>query len=121
MNARVITSVEWEQRKPEGLPDSFPADTNDVGVVVVENSGEIVATLAVLRVTHFENAWVHPRFRGNAGVLRRLLREAWEIPAKRGERWVLWAAEHGNETTARMYSRRGKRIDSDFYMVGIGG
>ena len=107
--ARILPVEEWGRLQAEQLPPTIPyVPPHDVAVVVVEDdAGEIVACMSVLKVTHFEGVWVDPAWRGNAGVMRPLLRQAYAVPAVRGERWVFGGAKDGDGLMARFLARLG--------------
>ena len=71
---------------PNFSPIVNPPDTE---VIVVERDGEIVASMAVMRMTHFEAAWVHPSVKGNAGVVRRLLNACFKSAQRFPERFAI--------------------------------
>jgi hypothetical protein len=75
------------------LFETLPPDC--VSVVVVEEGGEIVGEMGVMRAAHFEGVRIAPEWRGNAGVTRALLRAAWEQAAEWSGDWFLAHAEDG--------------------------
>jgi hypothetical protein len=89
MIARILPEQERGRLTAEtGVPQVFAfVPPRDVQVVVVEDGGEIVGTVAVLRMTHLEGLWVSPERRGNPGLVRHLLRTALEA-AKPAE-WIV--------------------------------
>lgn len=92
-----MTAEEYAARRGGEMPPSFPyVRPEDVAVVVVEDGDDIVGCMTVLKVTHFEGVWVDPKYRGNAGVMRPLLRQAWAIPRARGESWAFGGAAVGD-------------------------
>jgi hypothetical protein len=126
MNARILNADEWG--KVEGTPISalLPyVDPSDVAVVVVEDGDRIVARWCVFRVTHLEGIWIDPEYRGNAGVIRPLLRQAFAVPRVRGERWAFSGAddspESGLDKKVDRLLRRigGERMPVRFYAIPI--
>lgn len=120
MKARTLGPEEWGLIEKDGMPPLFPfVDPANVDVVAVEDEGEIVACMTVLRVTHFEGLWIAPSRRGNAGVLRSLLRRGNAIAKERGEQWVMGGAA---DDAMRGYLGRlgGVAIPMDLFALGVG-
>lgn len=120
MKARVLPPEEWDRLAQSELPALLAlTHPRDVDVVGIESGGELAACIAVLKITHFEGVWVDPRFRGNPGVMRSLLREAYAIPEARGEHWAI-----GGAATPDMrgyLSRIGAPLQADYYAIKVGG
>ena len=77
-----------------GLPILDPAPmlpAHRVQTVVVEEAGKLVATMSVLTVPYIESAWLDRDHR-NAGVVRALVREAWDVASADGAVWGFSAA-----------------------------
>ena len=92
----------------------------NVQVVAVEDVGRIVAHVGVLQMTHFEGLWIDPEYRGNAGVFRALIREAYAIPRERGETFALGGAEHGDARMETLCHRLGGReLPVKFFAIGV--
>lgn len=93
MKARVLGASEWGRIEDRGLLALLPhMSREDVRVVVVEDGGEVVGSVGLLRMLHFEGLWISPKHR-TAGVARALLRGAadaldgeWAIAAAADER-----------------------------------
>ena len=109
MKTRILKREEWPRLEAAAQSPVFQhADQRDVAMVVVENAaGEIVGSMAVLSITHFENAWVSPAHRSKAGVLRALLRQAFAIAEVRGERWVMAGALDDDDAMLEYLRRLG--------------
>ena len=89
MNVRILPPSEWHRVERGQIPPLFPyVRPEDMAVIAVEDGDELVACLSVLKVTHFESLWVHPKYRGNAGVGRRLLRYAYALAREWGANWA---------------------------------
>lgn len=117
MNARVLPRSEWGRLEATPFP-AFPA-AKEMSVVVVEKGDEIVATLTVLRATHFEGLWISREHR-NAGVARSLLRLASDEALSSGDDWVFAAAE--DDTMRAVLSRVGAaKLPIDSYVMRLGG
>lgn len=121
MIARVLPFSEWDRVHGKGFDGMLPLlDPSNAAVVVVEDGGEVVAHLGVLRVTHLESLWIHPAYRGNAGVGRSLLRKAMEVVRPWARRWCMAqvADEHVRELVHKL---GGVRIEADSYALSVGG
>lgn len=86
--ARLLPSEEWPRL--EALGPAWPAmdpETNNVRVIVVEQDGQIVATVVALRVVHVHGLWIAPSHRRSRGVWTRLwmglrrVAQDWRVPA----------------------------------------
>ena len=89
-------------------------------MVVVEEEGRVVASLAALRATHFEGLWIDPKCRGNAGVARALLRHATALAQVRHESWVFGGCA---DERMRTFIERigGVQVPMELYALWIGG
>jgi hypothetical protein len=121
MTPRVLHPDEWEGRLaetelPSLLPYLTPANTS---VVVVEDGEKLLASMAVVRVTHYEGAWIAPEARGNLGVTRSLLRMASVFPLTRGEQFVFGGAadDRMKDILKRM---GGAPMPLEFYALTLG-
>lgn len=124
MNARILAPEEWGRLEVEGSPGTLPfVEPSNIAVVVVEDDGgRIRAAVQVLQVTHFEGLWIHPEDRGNAGVFRALIRQAYALPQVRGERWAIGAAANGDGRMDRLCSRLGGQpLPMHLYAIPVGG
>lgn len=99
MRTRILSPEEWGKVEGEGLSDLLlRCKPENIRVVAVEDGdGSVVAQVAVLNMAHFEGLWVRQDKRGNAGIWRALLRQAFAVPASMGEEWILGAAADGDE------------------------
>lgn len=91
----------------------------DVDVVVVEDdAGEVMASLAVMRVVHLEGLWIDPAAK-NAGVARGLLREAVRV----AEKWCSSGWVFGGAADDRMRDLLerlgGARVPMDTYALHL--
>jgi hypothetical protein len=122
--ARILRPEEWHRINTPDLPPLVPfVEPENLAVVVVEDdAGEIIACVSAMRVTHFEGLWIKPEYRGNAGVFRALIRQAYAVPRVRGEAWVFGSSAHGNDRMERMCGRLGGReLPVRFYAMPVGG
>ena len=124
MRARILPPEEWsrvpaESDAPQLL--KYVAPENVAPVVVEDDDGNIVASTLVLAVTHFEGLWVRQDMRGNAGVFRALIRQAYALPQARGESWAFGGAAHGDERMAGVCHRLGGReLPLRFFAIPVG-
>ena len=119
MKARVLPKEEWGRANlPPGLEAIMP---QEVTMVAVEEDGQVVARVAVMRMTYLEAIWIDPEHR-NAGVASALLRELSKASRKYGDRWVLGGVAEGDHVMQSIMDRIGAReIPAQFYAVGVGG
>ena len=122
MNARILDPEEWGRTGESSLPTLLPfVAPQNIAVVGVEDDGELAASVAALRVTHFEGRWIAPEHRGNAGVFRSLIRQAYAVPYGRGERWAIGAAADGDVRMASVCARLGgQRLPLTPYALPLG-
>ena len=103
--ARILPREEWGRLDEETAAFFDTMHPDDVAVVVVEDGGEIVARLAVLRVPHFESFWMAPEKAGNAGVTRALLAAAADQAREWAKSWIYANAD--NDATCKTVERLG--------------
>ena len=121
MNTRLLPLAEWDRLAVTGLPPFLPhVRPEDINVVVVEEDGKIVASLAVMRMTHWEAAWVDKDRRGNGGIVRALLKGAVEASRPFTSHWVI--AQADQEHVKDILSRLGgvKIPDVESYVMRLG-
>jgi hypothetical protein len=120
MMTRILDASEWDRLGQSGLLTLLPyVDPRDARVVVVEENGEILASLAVLRMAHFEGLWIEPSHRGNAGVGRALIRAAFHVAHEWGD-WAIGCAATGTMQDV-MVRLGGAKIPVDTYALHLGG
>ena len=119
MIARILP--EWERDRlsvETGVPHVFSfVPPRDVQVVVVEDGGEIVGTVAVLRMTHLEGLWISPERRANPGLVRHLLRTALEA-AKPAE-WIV-AGVPGDEMKGILKRMGAHPVSAEMFLLKRG-
>ena len=105
MIARILPPEEYGKLDVTGMVCIAPAcRPEDVQIIVIEEDGQIVATMGTYRVTHFEGLWIDPKHRGNAGVARRLMKAGISAAKKWTDQWV-WGAsgtDHMDDIMKRM-------------------
>lgn len=101
MRSRILPREEWGRLADGPVSEAgllellSQIDPTDAEVRVVEDeAGQIVGCVSLVRLTHLEGAWIDPRHRGNAGIGRRLLRQAQEAARSRTG-WVLASTMSG--------------------------
>jgi hypothetical protein len=119
MRTRILGPSEWGKLEEKQIPILPYVLPRNMAVCVVEDGEEIAGTLSVVQATHFEGLWIRPESRGNAGVMRALIRQAAAIPRGRGESWVFGGAAEG---TMQKFNERlgGFRLPLDFYALWVG-
>ena len=123
MRAKILRPEEWDRINSPDLPALLPyVKPGHIAVVAVEDdTGEIVACVSVLQATHFEGLWIREDKRGNAGVFRALIRQAYALPRTRGEQWVIGGAADGDVRMEKMCHRLGGRpLPLTFYVMPVG-
>jgi hypothetical protein len=105
-----------------GLPILDPAPMlppHRVRTVVVEDGDKVVATMSVLQVPYIESAWLDYEHR-NAGVVRALVRGAWDVASEDGAAWGFSAA--GDDQVAKVLTRLGGTpLPAKFFMLPFHG
>jgi len=123
MRARILKPEEWGRVNSPALPALLPyVEPQNIAIVVVEDDGgEIVASVTAMHVTHFEELWIDPKHRGNPGIGRALIRQAYAIPRVRGERFVFGGAENGDDRMDSLCRRLGGHpLPVQFYSMPVG-
>lgn len=77
-----------------------------VETVVVEEGDRVVGTMSVLQVPYIESAWLDRDHR-NAGVVRALVRGAWDVASADGAAWGFSAAGNEDQNVSRVLTRLG--------------
>lgn len=123
MRARILRPEEWGRINSPELPAllSF-VDPGNVAVVVVEDdAGEIVASCSALQTTHFEGLWIEPKHRGNAAVVRQMIRQLYAVPRSRGEKWAFATADVACEQMDSVCRRLGGHpMPVKFFVMPLG-
>lgn len=122
MRARILGADQWEAglagtELPPLLPHVHP---DNAAMVIVENGNQVVASMAVLRVSHFEGAWIAPEWRGNAAVVRALLRHSCAVANARGDSFVL-AGAADEPVRALLGKMGGAKLPMDFFALSLKG
>lgn len=116
MNARILPREEWSKLAVTGLHSLLPDfREEDCKPIVIEENGEIVGTITVLRTVHLESIWIRPGSR--AGVTRSLIREA----IKEARKWGRIAlAQSCRENVISILRRmKTRRLDVETYILPL--
>lgn len=89
MIARVLPPSEWDRLAVTGNPPFDHVRPEDIAVVAVESDGAIIASVAVMRLPHFEALWIAPEHRGNAGAFRLLIKTAFKTARQWADTWIM--------------------------------
>ncbi len=102
------------------MPPFFPyVPPGDVDVVVVEDEGQVVACMTVLRAVHLEGVWIEPNHR-KAGVTRSLLRLSVKLATHCGARWAFAGSADGDRHMPVVLSKLGGvKVPMDTYVLPL--
>lgn len=121
MNERILPREEWSKLDVTGFPAiGSTLRPEDSKVTVIEEAGEIVASLGTFRFTHFESLWIAPKYRGNPAVARKLMRAGAKAAREWTDQWV-WGCsgtEHMNDILERL---GGRRMPVETFILSIDG
>ena len=119
MITRILPTEEWGRLQGNALSMLLPyVRQEDVQVLVVEDEGKIIATWAVMRITHLEGLWCDPAYRGNAGVTRRLIGLANQVAAPTSQGWVMTGSDT-DHVAALLRRVGGKKIPMDTWVMPL--
>ena len=113
--ARVLPREEWGRLEDAGLFTTLRPE--DVAVVVVEDEGEIVASLGVLRAPMFEGLRMAPGRASHAGVGRMLLRKALDVASEWSPHWTIAHASIDEDGVRSMLERIGQWLPVHTFMI----
>ena len=121
MRARILKPEEWGRLKEGELPALLPLmEPKNVAVAVVEDdNGEVVACLSALQATFLEGLWIAPKWRGNAGVCRSLIRLAAAVPRVRGEHWAFCSVDKAGHVKDYVKRLGGNEMTGSFCVLPI--
>jgi len=119
---RFLPPDEWHRVKPTELGTLIPfAEPQNTAIIVAEDRGEIVGTLAAMQVTHLEGLWVKPEYRG-AFTAFKLYQQALALARARKEAWVLGGAADDDRYMEGLIRRLGgSPLPVTFYAMKSGG
>jgi len=119
MRTRILPPEEWG-RLDEGLSTVLNSVQDASMIVVEDDTGRIIGTMGVLRMTHFEGLWIAPEHR-RGYVLGRLLRGAEGLAREKGETWAIGGAADKDELMDGLIRRRGgSELPLRFYVMPLG-
>ena len=106
------------------MTEAPPSIVNPQSVMVAaveDDDGEIAASVYVLRVTHFEGLEIKPKYRGNAGIWRALLKQAYAVPRMAHEQFVLATPKAGDEVMRGVCQKlNGTQLHYELYALPVG-
>ena len=124
MTARVLDPAEWQRmidlkdsdyrsmEFPQLVPYLRPEDAS---ICVVEDRGEIVASLGVLRVPYLEGLWIS---RDHRHATKALIDLAFPIARSMGSGWAFGGAH--NDQVRKLFERLGGvRLPFDPYALSV--
>ncbi len=118
MKARVLPPEEWAKLNGHYSESMLSlAPESDTRMVVCEDdAGNIVGSLGVMRMPQLEGFWLDEAHKGNAGIIRALLREAMPIAVEWANGYVLVGV---TEENMRSIVRRmeGVEIPAEFFLL----
>ena len=119
MIGRVLSKDEWGRLDVTELPQISSVKPKEIDVVVVEHDGKIVASMEVLRVTHFESLWIDPEHRGNPALARQLLKTAITSSQQWEDRfaWGASATDHMSDILERV---GGTKLPIESFILALG-
>jgi len=123
MIARILPPEEWDRVRHNAPMLADYVNPGDVALVVVEEGERIVATMTVMRATHFEGAWIDPGER-NGGVTRSLLNLAVDVARGWGQSWAFGGAQEGpagDQMRGILTRLKGRRMPVEFHALPLGG
>ncbi len=121
MSIRVLPHEEWDKLSETQLPPLLPfVRPEDIDIVVAEDGGRVVGSLAVLRVTHLEGLWIDHGHEGNPGIGRGLMNAAFALARRTAPGWAIGGAV--SDQMRDILGRLGAvKIPMDSYAVKVGG
>jgi hypothetical protein len=118
MKTRILPPEEWVKLKTAFPPLGTTLRPGDSQVIVVEDGDRIVASLEVIRVTHFESLWIDPEYTGNAGLVSRLMKAAIDAARKWTDEWV-WGASGTSKMNTYLYRMGGRKMPVETFVVPL--
>lgn len=125
MRARFLPPEEWSRVEGTETPALLPyvAPQNVTVMAVEDDEGKILASLCAHQVTYLEGLHFAPEAKGNAGVMRALLRLIGGLASARGEQWVLAVADgsaRGEKMAGYLHRLGGRDLPVRTLMVRTG-
>ena len=115
MTSRILPPAEYARLADTYLAPLLEALPHDTQVVVVEDDGVIVAHWALMLLPHCECAWLHPLYRKNPAVVRRLYVGMVRAARDRGVSRVMTAAID-DEVRGLLAHLGAERLPGDHYV-----
>jgi len=119
VRTRVLPREEWGRLDTTKHPEFWSyVRPEDIEIVVVEDGQDLIASAAVMRSVCIEGLWIEERFRGNAGIARRLGRAVLNSARRWSDFWAFGAVgtEHMHDIMRRL---GGKQLPVSVYMLSL--
>lgn len=119
MTSRVLPVAEWGRLVGTELELALPYLPPDTQIVVIEDAVTIVGCWAILRYVHVEGVWIHPDYRRQGAVARRLLSMmGWVARQAFGAQVVITGAD--TDDVAGLITRLGgHRLPGTHYVIPV--
>jgi hypothetical protein len=116
LSSRVLPEAEWGRLKdlPPMGPLSWP-------VVAEDETGEIRGYWIVMTAVHVEPIWIDPRFRGNAGMLRKLWRGVRGVLKELNCKFAVAVVMRDNPPTHAIERLGFQKVNGDLWYAPVDG
>jgi hypothetical protein len=119
MEGRILPVAEWARLKGTELEPALPFLAPDTQIIVIEDGETVVGCWAVVRYVHVEGIWIHPDYRRQGAVARRLLSMmGWVARQVFGAQVVITGAD--TDDVAGLITRLGgQRLPGMHYVIPV--
>lgn len=108
--------LEFEPFKSNGLPE----DNGHWKILVAEVDGEIVGCTGLHTQVHWDPWWISPEHRGNAGIVRGLIKQGAELLDRLGVRDAFATIEDENVRSQALARRLGfEPAPGQLYIINV--
>ena len=120
MTSRLLPRDEWPKLAGTLLESVWPSLPANAIITVVERDGRIVGCSCLFLCWHQEAAWISPELRGNAGVVRSLVRGMKDAIDELGinEVWMM-STEPSNTALIKKFGSA-VHMTADHFAVKVG-
>jgi hypothetical protein len=119
ITSRVLPVAEWTRLAGTELELALPYLPLDAQIVVIEDDATIVGCWAVVRYVHVEGVWIHPEYRRQGAVARRLLGiMGWVARSVFGAQVVITGAD-SDEVAGLITRLGGQRLPGTHYVIPV--
>ena len=121
MTTRILPQVEWPKLAGTDISIALPFHRpEDVQIVVVEDSDQIVGAWAVLRVVQLEGVWIAPGYRKRVSVARQLMAKTFEV-ARRLAPCLAFTGSTSDDISALLVKHLGaKALPMEPFVIPLG-